>query len=96
MNWTWIILAALAGFAAGASFYGGLHWTLRRLPSSPHPALLTLSSFVTRTAIVAAALLAVGYGNWQRMLAATGGLIAARIALTGVLSRFPADKREAT
>jgi F1F0 ATPase subunit 2 len=82
-----ILLAFVAGFAAGGVFYGGLKWTVNRLAVSPHAGLLLVGSFALRAAVVLVVLAVVGYGNWQRMLSAALGLIVARYALMPLLNR---------
>jgi F1F0 ATPase subunit 2 len=76
-----LTLAAGAGFAAGAVFYGGLSWTVRRLATSQVPALLAGGSFLVRTGAVLGTLALVGHGDYRRMLAAAGGFVAARLVL---------------
>lgn len=46
-----IIIALTGGIALGLFFYGGLWWTVRRLPTSKQPALLTMASFIVRTSV---------------------------------------------
>ncbi|MFW6286482.1 MAG: ATP synthase subunit I [Candidatus Sumerlaeota bacterium] len=87
-----ILLAFIAGYAAGGVFYGGLRWTLDCLPRSRHASLLLVGSFALRAMFVLAVLGLVGYGSWQRMLAMTAGLIVARYTLMPFLK--PAEKEE--
>lgn len=77
------LLAGLsAGLLTGGCYFGGLWWTVRRLPSARSPRALYLASLVVRMALlllVCRALLT-GWG-WPSLLAAVPGLALARILL---------------
>jgi F1F0 ATPase subunit 2 len=45
-------LAGLVGLALGCLYFGGLWLTVRRLPTTQNPVLLTLLSFIGRIGIV--------------------------------------------
>lgn len=70
-----------AGLALGLVYFGGLYWTVRRLPTSANPGLLALGSFLGRMALCLAGLWAVSLGDWRRMLACLGGVALARLVL---------------
>ncbi len=76
-----LVLAALAGIALGAVFFGGLWWTARRGAASSQPALWFSGSLLVRMAIVLPSLLAVAGGQWARMLACLLGFVVARMAV---------------
>ena len=71
--------AVLVGFAAGLAFFGGLWWTVRRLPSARHPALLSLTSGLLRSAVTCAAFAWVAVPSWQRFVACLAGFVLARM-----------------
>ncbi|MCK2184157.1 ATP synthase subunit I [Halomonas getboli] len=74
--------ALLAGVGLGAAFFGGLWWTVRRLPTVNHPAAWLLASLVLRFALVLAGLWwLVTEGGAEAGLAAALGLALARWAL---------------
>ncbi len=75
--WTWPALFA-AGLGLGAFFYGGLWWTVRRLPQSRHPALLMLASFALRAAVTVLALAGLMAGDWRRLAVTVSGLVLMR------------------
>jgi F1F0 ATPase subunit 2 len=81
VDWLWLALALLAGFALGGFYFGGLWWTVQRLPASRSPGLLTLASFFGRTVVALAGFYFVSGGQWQRLLACLGGFVAARFIL---------------
>lgn len=85
-----LILAAAAGAALGAIFFGGLWWTVRKGVSSPRPALWFFGSLLVRSSIVLAGFYVVGSGHWERLAAALLGFIVARL-LVMRLTRVPEE-----
>lgn len=83
MVWWEIVLAFVAGSLLGAFFFGGLWWTVQNLPRSKSPALLTLVSFLLRTAAVLGAfyLILTGLSGvpWPRLAATLAGFILLRV-----------------
>jgi F1F0 ATPase subunit 2 len=84
------MVALLEGALLGLFFFAGLWWTVRKLTSSKHVALLFLSSMLLRTGIVVLGFYFILGDNWQRLLAGLLGFIIARIIITR-LTR-PADQ----
>jgi F1F0 ATPase subunit 2 len=86
MNETALLAAAVfAGGGIGMFYFMGLWLTVRRLENSAHPALLTLGSFLGRTAAaVFLFYLLVRGGHWERGLAALVGFIISRLILVRV------------
>ena len=78
-----LILASLAaGVVLGAFYFGGLWWTLRRLPGARRPALLSLGSFTGRLAVcLAGFILLARSGRWELIIVAMAGFVLARTAL---------------
>ena len=73
-----------AGVALGLLFFGGLRWTIQRLPHTRHPMALALGSLLVRTALVVGAILWIGQGIWQRYVAILAGILVARVAAVRV------------
>lgn len=73
-----IALAALAGAALAVFFFGGLWWTVRRLPASRRPGVLMAVSLILRLAVTGAGILLVGRGRWENLLACLAGFLVAR------------------
>lgn len=86
-----IVLSLLVGVTLGVFFYGGLWFTVRRLPVARHPALLALASFWMRSLIVLAGLVLVMKQRWQDGLVALVGFTAGRL----LIAKFLPDKRPA-
>lgn len=82
------ILSLAGGVVAGIVFFGGLYLTTRRVASARRPALLVLSSFFSRMAVVAAgAWLAGTGGSYVGLLAYVIGMIAVRVVLVARVRR---------
>lgn len=79
-------IALYAGLLAGGAllglfFYGGLWWTVQRLPASKRPALLTVGSFGVRTAVALSGFYVLMDGRLLRLAAAMVGFLAVRAYL---------------
>ena len=86
------MLAAAAGLVLGATFFGGLWWTVRKGLSSPHPAVWFLGSLVARMSIALVGFYYVGQGNGMRLMACLVGFVIARFVVTW-LTRTPLDPK---
>jgi F1F0 ATPase subunit 2 len=78
--------ACAAGLLLGASFFGGLWWTVRRGVSAKRPALWFLGSVVLRMSIVLVGFYLVSSGDWKRLLACLLGFVTARVLVTSLAS----------
>jgi F1F0 ATPase subunit 2 len=77
-DWLWLVLALVLGAALGVFYFGGLWYTVLRLPETRNPALLTFLSYLGRMAVVLAGFYLLSGGNWQRLVASLVGFLAAR------------------
>lgn len=80
-----IAVPLVAGFGLGLLYFGGLWYTLLRLPSTKRPAWLTAGSFLLRTTLAAAAFLWFMDPGLLPPLIMLGGFVAARYLLTRLL-----------
>ena len=85
-----LVLSLCAGAGLGLLFFGGLWWTVRRLPMARHPAPLALGSLVVRLGGSLAGFYLVMDGHWVRLLACLTGFLLARTLLVRRLQ--PLDK----
>lgn len=76
----------MLGLALGIFFYAGLWFTVKRLPSTRHPALLALGSFWVRIIIVLAGFVIVIEHRWQYALAVFAGFFAGRLLTSQFLA----------
>jgi F1F0 ATPase subunit 2 len=86
----YLLVAFFVGMGAGLLYFGGLWWTVRRLPTARQPALLTLGSFFVRTGLSLAAFYFASGGQWQRILASLLGFIIVRVFLVRRIRSAPA------
>lgn len=77
-----LLLATAAGLLLGASFFGGLWWTVGKGLSAKQPALWFLGSMLLRMGIALAGFYFVGRGDWRRLIACLLGFIVARFVVT--------------
>jgi F1F0 ATPase subunit 2 len=70
-----------AGVALSVVMFGGLWWTLRRLPSAHRPALFALASFWMRLGVTVFGFYLVTAGDWRRGVAALLGFLIGRSVL---------------
>ena len=77
-----LMLALLAGAAIGATFFGGLWWTIRSGLHSKAPAAWFLGSLVLRTSIAVGGFYFVSHGDWRNLLACLLGFLTTRVSMT--------------
>jgi F1F0 ATPase subunit 2 len=70
-----------AGLVVGAIFYGGLWWTIRRLPAKG-AGLWLVGSFLVRTTLALAGFYIIARGMWYGAAACLVGFPVARMAVT--------------
>lgn len=73
-----ILRSAAGGVILGLLYFGGLWWTVQRLPVARSPALLAAGSFFFRSLLVSAGLVIVSAGEPVPLLAAVAGFLVAR------------------
>ena len=89
MTDAWSLAIAFAVcLGLGGFFFGGLWWTVQRIPTSSNPALLALGSLFSRIVLTVAGFyfVAVGTvtgtfvadGDWRRLLSAVAGFLIVR------------------
>jgi F1F0 ATPase subunit 2 len=77
-----IIAAVCVGLLLGGLYFGGLWWTVRRMPHARHPLNLYFGSVIVRLTMVLAAFYGVlANADWPRLVASLAGFVAARMLL---------------
>jgi F1F0 ATPase subunit 2 len=76
-----VLLPVAGGAVLGLCYFGGLWLTVQRLPQTRRPALLTLTSFVTRTGLAALGFVALLGGDPLRLAVALVTFMAVRVVL---------------
>ena len=90
VNVPYLLMAFFAGLGAGLFYFGGLWWTVRRLPRVRQPVLLTVGSFFVRTGLSLAAFYFASGGHWERILVSLLGFIIVRGFLVRRMRSSPA------
>jgi len=88
MNEFFIFVLSLAcGIGLGVFYFGGLWLTLRQLPFTQQPVLLTLGSFFGRNAVCLFAFyLIVGAGHLEGLMLSLAGFILVKLVMVSSLS----------
>jgi F1F0 ATPase subunit 2 len=76
-----LILALAAGMVIGLFYFGGLLWTLERLPQSKNPSLLMLGSFMFRTGTATVCFYIIMGNRWERVAVSLLGFVVVRMVL---------------
>lgn len=84
-------LPLAAGLLLGASFFGGLWWTVVKGLASPRPALWFFGSMLLRTSVLLTGLYLVGREDWRRWLLCLLGTVLARVVVKR-LTRPPLEQ----
>lgn len=88
-----IAAAVCAGVLLGGLYFGGLWWTVGRMPQVRRPLNLYFGSLIVRLAIVLTAFYGVlSYSGWPQWVAALLGFVAARVFLIRLIGRAPAGE----
>lgn len=82
------MIAVISGIVLGMIFFGGLWFTVKKTVRSNYAAIWILGSSLTRTIMVLTGFYFVGQGNWQRLLLAVAGFIAARFLVMWFTKRI--------
>ena len=81
-----LLVAFFAGVLLGGCYFGGLWWTVRRLPRARHVWRLYFGSLLVRLALVLVSFYFVlTYFDWRSLVACLLGFVASRLVLTQVL-----------
>lgn len=84
-----LILTLLVGIGLGLFYFGGLWFTVQRLPTIRHPALLMLGSFFVRTLVALWGFYVVMSGSWARLLICLAGFLTIRTVLASRSALMP-------
>jgi F1F0 ATPase subunit 2 len=85
-----LFLSFLAGILLGSLYFGGLWYTVRRLPTASRPAMLIIGSFLLRLAPFLAAIYLLAAAHWSNLLSAMAGVLLTRTLL---IRRWGPDRK---
>jgi len=75
------LLSLASGLGIGIIYFGGLWWTVRRLPSTRRPGLLTFVSLGARIFVGLLGFYVIMQGRWERLLLCLLGFTLIRILM---------------
>ncbi len=93
-----LIVPFFAGACIGLFFFGGLWWTVRRIAKAGRPSYLIVVSFALRAGLALFAIYLITGGQWEKILSALSGIIAARILMVrrmGRITQYGSDEFKA-
>ncbi len=76
-----LVLSLVGGVVVATFYFGGLWVTVRRVPTSRRPVLLTFGSFALRGAVTVATMVWIARMHWQWLLAAMASFVLVRVIL---------------
>jgi F1F0 ATPase subunit 2 len=76
-----IARAFAAGLVVGLFFFGGLWWTVKRVPGSSRPLLLIFGSLIVRVGVSLTALYFICDADWRRYMAALLAIFIVRLII---------------
>ncbi len=74
----WLVPAFAGGGVLGFIYFGGLWLTVRRIPRTRRPGMLSFLSFFGRLALTLCGFYLIMGGHWERLLVAVLGFVAVR------------------
>jgi F1F0 ATPase subunit 2 len=83
-----LALAMISGIVLGVFYFGGLWLTLLHLSRSRQPALLTVSSFLGRSAVCLFCFYLVASNGWGGLVSSLAGFTLMKLALTHRLGHY--------
>jgi F1F0 ATPase subunit 2 len=84
------VAAVALGLALGAAYFGGLWWTLARLPRWRRPGWVLAASFAVRGPLLLVVLALLAREGVVPLLLALAGFLVARVVLAALLRSPPA------
>ncbi len=94
MFWLNLVISFLAGIVLGVFFFGGLWWTVLKISGSGRPYLISMVSFIVRTAVVLGGFYLLLTSGWQFLLTSLAGFLVTRTILAYKLKAGAEVKKE--
>lgn len=77
-----LVFAFGAGILIGLFYFGGLRWTVHRLPRVRKPIIWVTGSFLVRAVLSLTGFYVVSRGEWKRILVCLFGFVVVRMIWT--------------
>ncbi|MHC4194571.1 MAG: N-ATPase subunit AtpR [Planctomycetota bacterium] len=91
IDWLLYIVPFVAGSVTSLFYHGALWWTVKSLPRSRSPVLLSIGSFYLRMAITMAAFYIVMQNDWRRLAVCLAGFMAVKFIMTRIMGNASAS-----
>lgn len=95
MDFAGLFLSLMMGAGLGLFYFGGLWLTVKQLPESSHPALLTVASFLVRTSAVLLGFYFIMESRLEKLLAAMAGFFIVRLIFVRLIGPVQSKLRKA-
>lgn len=89
-----LTLSLISGILLGSFYFGGLWLTLKRLPNSKQPAVLTMGSFLGRSAVCLFGFYLISGSGLEVLFLSLAGFVLSKLALIfrfGLQAHMEAD-----
>ncbi|MDZ7700434.1 MAG: ATP synthase subunit I [Deltaproteobacteria bacterium] len=74
-----LTVSFLMGAGLGIFYFGGLYWTIQRLPGAKVPGYWILGSFLVRSALCVAGFYVIMGDDWKKLMAGLAGFFLVRV-----------------
>lgn len=91
-----LLLLAIAGFALGVLFFGGLWLTVRKIGGKKNPTVWYFLSYVVRLGVVMTGFFFLTQGDWRRMLPIMAGFLIARFLVARFTKQYVTNPQVTT
>lgn len=89
-----MVVGFFGGVVLGLVFFGGLYWSVNKLPTVKNPALLMMGSMVARMAILLVGLYFLMAGDIKNLLAAVVGVMVIKFVMIARVRQKPTAPSE--
>lgn len=77
----WFLVSITVGMMLGCAYFGGLWFTIQRLPTAKYPTILVLSSLILRLGVTVFGFFLIMAGHWDRLMFGLLGFLFMRFLL---------------
>jgi len=89
-----LVVGFFGGVVLGLVFFGGLYWSVQKLPTVKHPGLLMMASLLLRMAVLLTGLYFLMAGEIKNLLAAVAGVMVMKFVMIARVGKNPAAPTE--
>jgi len=89
-----LVVGFFGGVVLGLVFFGGLYWSVNKLPRVKYPGLLMVASMLVRMAALLIGLYFLMAGNMKNLLAAVVGVMLVKFVMIARVRQNPPAPKE--